>query len=238
LLLLGTFAWRAARQRRRSTPWWLALTVTLKPWLVPLVLVEWRTALRTIAIGLVGVLVGVWLCGLSNWTAWFSTMSEHDVWPTPSNLGLFAAALRFSGQVKYGSEVASPAFVRPVWLASSAVVFLATSAVTWWERPDTDRLWLLWILAALLISPISWTYYLLVLLGPLAAWGEQRHWPIPVRIALVLWIVPVWLVNQLLIAGFPLLGSIYTLAALLLWSSACLPTTSAPLILDTLPADT
>jgi hypothetical protein len=108
-----------------------------------------------------------------------------------------------------------------------AVSAIALIVITWRataRRPDIDRSWLLWGLVALLIAPVSWVYYAGVILGPLIAWGEQQRWPPAAKIGIVLWLIPLhamfWAASSQPGWRPGLLGSPYTLGAVLVWLSA------------------
>jgi hypothetical protein len=225
--LLGIAAWRSARHASSTMPWWLASTISLKPWVAILLIAQpLRIAVRTVVIGIIGILLGVFLCGLPNWLAWRDAMATHDVWPTPSNGSLFGMALRFSGQREYGSELASPAFVYGIWLPAIAIMFVTT--IVRIRQADTDRAWLACLSAGLLISPIGWSYYQFVLLGPLIAWGERQQWPFLVLMALTLLMIPVPWLSAAWRSGSPMIGSLYTIAMLLLWACVVYSVERAP----------
>jgi hypothetical protein len=82
-------------------------------------------------------------------------------------------------------------------------------------------------LTAVLISPIGWTYYLLILSGPLAAWGQQQGWPNGIKTPLMLLMVPTQAVFLLWVLH-PMLGSVYSAAALFLWAVVIYRSRRAP----------
>jgi hypothetical protein len=207
---LGTLAWRAARRERPSASWWTAAGASVKPWMGIWILAQPpRAALRTLVLGVLGGLLGIWWLGLPAWLAWRAAIDANLVWPFTSNLSLFGVSTRL-GDPQLGARWA---------LASAAVV----GVTAWRTRPaSVDRAWLAWGLAGVLVSPIGWTYYLLGIIGPLAACGEQRGWPLSMLAGVFLLVLPAaWI--DLIWSLSPWLGSLYTIGVLLLWGNACRP---------------
>jgi hypothetical protein len=215
LMFVSTLAWRAARRGSASSSWWLALAISLKP---P-ILATWlltqrrREALRTLLIGGAGVVLGVVLIGAENWRGWVAVleMTGGSIAPWIENVGFLGLVAKVGNPYTYEQ----PAYVRPI----AMVLSVAASAFTWRSRQGSlDRSWLLWGLLGILISPIAWAYYLLVITGPLVAWGEKRGWPLVIRLALVLFAVP-WPIVVLLWSWHPLFGVINALGVLVLWAA-------------------
>jgi hypothetical protein len=211
LLLLSSMTWVALRRGRASAPAWLALSASLKPWiLVSLVGLGRRVAIVATGVGVLGLLLGVLMCGLDNWIRWSTEITAtKDSWFRGSlNIsmhGLIARSVSITGEAKQSVLI-------PAWI----VLSLGLCTVTWLRQgTDVTRAWLLWLLVGILISPVSWTYYLLVLTGPLVAWGESRAWPALALTGIGLLVVPPWIVSS-----FPLQGwSIYSVGTLLVWWS-------------------
>ena len=215
LMLLGPMAWRSARRHGSSAPW-LACLVSIKPPLGLWMLAQnRRDALRTLAIGAIVLALGVVLTGPDNWRDWFAAMNANRSAPVPSNLSLFGVLIRASWATFDG---AWPWLVM-LWSAAS----IGIGFVSWrTPRADVDRTWLLWGLAAILISPVGWNYYLLMLAGPLTAWGQRERWPTASRTALLLLMLPTQAIFVLWVLH-PMAGSVYSVAGLLLWGAVVRP---------------
>jgi hypothetical protein len=211
LMLLYTLAWRSARHDGSSAAW-LALAISIKPSLgVWMFAQRWKDAILTIGIGAMVLVLGVLLIGADNWYGWFGAMDANRTAPVPSNLSIFGALIRAGWSTD--GDLPWPWLVT-LWCAAS----IGISVISWKARPlDVDARWLLWGLTAILISPIGWSYYLLTLAGPLAACGQKQGWTPSMKVSLGLLMVPTYAVFVLWVLH-PMLGSLYSAAALLLWA--------------------
>jgi hypothetical protein len=211
LLILTSMAWIALRRGHVSASVWLALAASIKPWIVPsLVAVRRRVAVIAAGMGLLGLVAGVLVCGVDNWIRWWAEVSaaKESFFDGPFNIsihGLIARLVSIDGPTKRSVVI-------PAWIISSLVL----CAVTWLKQgTDETRAWLLWLLVGILISPISWAYYLLVLTGPLVAWGETQRWPRLALAGIGLCVAPPWVVIMLPRQGW----AIFSVGTLLIWWS-------------------
>jgi hypothetical protein len=216
LMFASTIAWRAARKRSAGSSWWLALAISLKPPILALWIFTQgrRDAIKTILIGCAAAALGVTLVGVENWRGWLAVLdtTSQTIPPWVENVGFLGFMAKFGNP----HDFTQPVYVRLTAIALSVAAF----AFTWRARHGSlDRSWVLWGLLGILISPIAWAYYLLVITGPLVAWGEQRGWPFVVKLALVLFAVP-WPVVMELWSHYAPLGVVTSLGVILLWAAA------------------
>lgn len=195
-----TCAWLAVKHQSKTAPWWLAAGISIKPWLIVLlVLAGWRTALLTCVIGVGAILLSLPIVGVDNWLAWQWATTLGAAWPQigPANLSLWSWLVHVAGM---------PALW---WIAAVSLV----TATIYWRPAEFDAQWTCAIVVGILLSPIGWNYYLLALTGPLLSFGSRKGWPIPLLIGVVTWVVPLsWLIRLPLIAQ-----SIYLWGGLLVW---------------------
>ena len=115
-----------------------------------------------------------------SWIAGLSAVSWEWVAMNASVLGFLKRVLAPS--LYYEPLLEAPGLIAPVWLLLSGaigVVTLAVAAADSGERA-VDRAFALLLLAALLVSPLGWTYYWWLALGPMVAvvasrWGRDAH---------------------------------------------------------------
>jgi hypothetical protein len=178
----------------------------------------WRSAIVAGALGAAGVAAGVAVMGADAWMDWMAITRERRVFPNPANLSLVAALARIAGHPLVSVPGDWP-YGQPVW----SLLVLAVLAVTWLRgrSGSVDQGLLAFGLAGILVSPIGWAYYLVIVLAPFIAWGEQQRWPRAVLPAVMLLLVPrdamFWLSEH----GFGWAGaSLGGFGALLLWAAA------------------
>jgi hypothetical protein len=166
LVLAGAVAWRG-----RGTVWeglGLAALILLKPIFIWLLLPS--SAKRTTILLVLGaVSIGILETGLEPWLAWVMALSHKQIVVGPGNLSLASLAGLLGGPVWLG------------WLLRVAAVIAGLLLAR--------RSWLACGLAAIVTSPIGWSYYLLALVGPVL---ERKAW-LPVLLFLPLGAsVPRW----------------------------------------------
>jgi len=181
LLLLVPFvlAWRAARhQRWTSAGVWLGLCVAFKPFF--LVFVAWLTvARRWRAIGggllsaLACIVAGASVYGVKAYADWMRGLGRIGWYYLPMNVSLRGLAERL---VHSGAPIVPvvelPLLATPLWLTAAASVGAITAWTAWPGRAgsrDVDRLFALLLVAALLVSPLGWIYYLPLATAPVVA---------------------------------------------------------------------
>jgi hypothetical protein len=237
LLLPFTGAWIAARHRR----WTLAgvlLGVCLSFKLFFVVFLAWLFAARRWS-ALAGALAGVALCvaagaavyGVEVYGEWLRGLSRVAWWWLSMNVSVRGLTERlFNAGPPYARVIDLPALARPAGLLLAAVVAAVTAWRTWpggQGRLDADRLFAVLLLAALLVSPLGWVYYLPLATGPVLALVIRRDlWRSRGGACMILaGLVFLYLPMELTEKGQPsatatlLLASAHGWGALLLWAS-------------------
>ena len=244
LLLPVTLAWiRARRGKWTEAGIYLGLAMSVKPFLavfLPYLVLRRRfvTLGTAVGAGTAAFLVGLGVFGWEahrSWIGGLSAVSWEWVAMNASLLGFLKRVLAPS--FYYAPMLDAPGLIGPLWLLLSGaigVVSLAVAATDERERA-VDRAFGLLLLAALLISPLGWTYYWWFVLGPMvavaASWWERDSQP-PASIAerwrraLLLAAVPglIWPLPATIAfqpsawaTAFP--GSAYFWATLALWGA-------------------
>lgn len=179
LLLAVTIAWVAARHGR----WTLAAAVLgvslgIKPFLlvfVPYLLLvrRFRALAVALATAAASVALGLLVFGVDAYRSWYRALGQSGDWAwTVMNASIFGFLRRaFDAQPIVTPVVVAPALVRFLWIVAAAVVGLITVAVVIRDRTASavDRAFGLLLVAAQLISPLGWIYYLWLPAGPVAA---------------------------------------------------------------------
>lgn len=191
LLVPVTLAWIAARRGRWTAAGaYLGLAMSVKPFLaifLPYFILRRRfaalsTALATAAAAfLVGLGVFGWEAHRS-WIAGLSAVTWEWVAMNASVLGFLRRILAPSSY--YAPLLDAPRLITPAWLVVSGVLGVVSLAVAAAHADDAravDRGFGVLLLAALLISPLGWTYYWWLALGPMVAlvvtWGIRAVAP-------------------------------------------------------------
>ncbi len=185
LLLPFTFAWISARRGRWGmSGLWLGVCLSFKvfflvffAWLV--VARNWRAVVSMVAGAFVPVAIGGAVFGTASYVAWVHGLSRVGWWYLPMNISVRGLTERvFNAGVPYAPVWHVPGLSRPAWLLVAAIVALATASRTW-QRPgrsfDVDRTYALLLVAALLVSPLGWIYYLPLVTGPILALWMRRQ---------------------------------------------------------------
>ncbi len=205
LLVPFTAAWLLDRSGRPiAAATCMGVLCALKPFFGLFVLVtlwrrEWRALVACVGAALVAVAAGWVLAGTEGSLAWISnirhvTWSWHifngSVWGVGTRL-LSRQDMVLAAQWTPLSE--SPAGALAVGVVGTALVMTAL-----WRslgRADIDRTYAAVSIAALLVSPLGWNYYLVTVFGPVLATVARR----PSR-----WL---WPVGALAMCPYPLLVS-------------------------------
>jgi hypothetical protein len=112
----------------------------------------------------------------------------------------------------------------------SALIITAT-ALLLNRRPPVDHAWAVLSLAALLLSPLAWVYYVIVGIGPIAATiAGTRAWKVA-WIAGVALSIPFALVDATHAGAFGTMtmGSVYGIATFGLWAAlVAIPCSPSP----------
>jgi Glycosyltransferase family 87 len=188
LFLLLTLAWRDARHGRwvrSAVP--LALALSVKPFLlfvVPYYL--WRRQGRAVVVLGATVaacyLAGLLIFGIANNRSWLERLAVADSWAwLPMNASLMGLLTRSFTPNVWSAHFGplSPAAIKTIWLMLGIPLGLLSFAAAAPDRSPrgVDRAFGLLLVGSLLLSPLGWTYYFLLFLGPLVAlavsWRRQ-----------------------------------------------------------------
>ena len=238
LLLPMTLAWiRARRGRWVQAGVYLGLAMSVKPFLgIFLLYLALRRRFDALGTTLAAV-AGAFIVGLGvfgweahrSWIAGLSAVSWEWVAMNASLLGVLKRVLAPSAY--YAPLLDAPSLITPAWLLLSALIGVVTFAATAHEADDRaiDRSFGLLLLAALLISPLGWTYYWWLALGPMvgvvAAWRWHASPPSGRRALLLaavpglIWPLPATVWFQPNPWATVLHGSAYFWATLALWAA-------------------
>lgn len=176
LLVPFTIAWHEARHNRdASAGAWMGICASVKPFLllflIYFVLVGRIRAARVAVLALVAAFaLGFAIYGLGahvDWIYQLSSVTWAEHYMNASLLGLVERNLAVS-QWQAFPIFNRPGLVWPIWLTLACVIgFLTLYRVG--KMQSVDRQFLLVTLAALLLSPLGWVYYLWLLIPSLTA---------------------------------------------------------------------
>jgi alpha-1,2-mannosyltransferase len=192
-LALGLVAaWISDRRGRHTVSGVaLGLVVALKPSLVPVLLWplvrrRWRTVVTAVAAGVVATVIGAVVVGFGATLDWLELLSGSSASAYWDNASLPAAAARLFTDNPYARHVAVLPWMVPV---AYALGIAAVAVTAWRVRGGAEvGLWAL-VAASLLVSPIAWHNYL-VLLGPGILLILARGWVAPAFLLLSLQAIP------------------------------------------------
>jgi hypothetical protein len=192
-LALGLVAaWISDRRGRHTVSGVaLGLVVALKPSLVPVLLWplvrrRWRTVVTAVAAGVVATVIGAVVVGFGATLDWLELLSGSSASAYWDNAALPAAAARLFTDNPYARHVAVLPWTVPV---AYALGIAAVAVTAWRVRGGAEvGLWAL-VAASLLVSPIAWHNYL-VLLGPGILLILARGWVAPAFLLLSLQAIP------------------------------------------------
>jgi hypothetical protein len=236
IMLPMTLAWLAARHGRwRAAGVYLGVLMSVKAFLVifiPYLLIRRKVdAVFTAAAAFVACFAsGLIVFGLASHRAWLRTLSSVD-WAWPPMNASFAGLLdrMLSSTPLFTPLALAPPMRRAVWMVGAATIATVTCYVVWRDTSPAalDRAFAVLLLAALLISPLGWIYYLWLALGPVAAFLTSPRYatttsgaaPRLLRSGVVLFFFP-WaltVVFQPNAVAAVIFGSIYFWALLMMW---------------------
>jgi alpha-1,2-mannosyltransferase len=137
---------------------------------------RWRAAAAACAAAGLAVALGAAVYGAGSYAEWASGLGRIGWWWLPMNASLRGLVSRlFDAGAAMDPVVRAPWLVQPVWVLLAGVVVVATVWRTWRpgeriSRPAAaDATLLVLVLAALLVSPLGWVYYLPLVTGPALA---------------------------------------------------------------------
>jgi alpha-1,2-mannosyltransferase len=180
LLLALTVCWVAARHGRwMAAGALLGASASVKPFLlffVPYLMLTRRfRALAVVAVvAVVSFGAGWFVFGGDAYRAWYRALSQSGDWAwavmNASTLAWFRRA--FDRQPIGTPLVVAPALVKG-WVVAAVAVGVVTLVAS--MRSDVDRSFALLLVAAQLMSPLGWIYYLWLPAGPVAAVAMRRQ---------------------------------------------------------------
>jgi alpha-1,2-mannosyltransferase len=195
LLLPVTLAWAASRRDRWfASGAWIGLAVAIKPFLAPLILWlawrrHWGAALVAVASAMLFVASGLLVFGADQFRDWLASVSVVDWYARSLNASLWGLV--------YRNFAPNSQFVPLVdWHGAAAAITYAACAVVigiaWWlcrRHAEIDKQWSIVMTAILLICPLGWVYYGVLLLP-----GWRARWPGVAATAC--WLIPTpWLLR-------------------------------------------
>ena len=191
-------AWLAHRRGASTRAGlWLGLAAAAKPFLlifVPYFLLrrDRRALAAMLAVMAASVALGLSMFGPGAYAEWLGQLPRIKWSAHYFNASFMGVLQRVIGRSSYGVITRAPALVLPL----AACLALAVGAVTLSrvarERPEprrTDGDWAVLLLAALLMSPLGWNYYLWIAVWPVAALPAHRA-PWRTRTRRDLWLLP------------------------------------------------
>ena len=237
LLLALTICWAAARRGR----WTMAAVslgacLSVKPFLLifaPYLLLTRRFRALVVALATAAscFAAGLLIFGAAAYRAWYGALAQSGDWAwgvmNASFLSIFRRA--FDSQPIGTPLVIAPALVKG-WLVAAAIVGIVTIGFTMRDhgRDAVDRAFALLLVAAQLMSPLGWIYYLWLPAGPVAAVAMQRQrdggsWSLATRalaaVAAIgfVWPMPFLLAFRTHAWATLTIASVYFWATLALW---------------------
>jgi hypothetical protein len=239
LFLPVTAMWLAARRGRwGSAGAWLGLALSIKPFLliiVPYLILKrrWDALASMLAVIIACFAVGFAVFGVHNHLEWLGRFRETGNWAwqfiNGSIYGMLSRSLLvnpMSTPVVEGSQQ----LVTALWLAIGTPMGLVTLAVAASDSSPrgVDRAMAVLLVAAMMLSPLGWTYYYCLPLGPVAVmalgwWreaGQNARWRKGFMTAgLVMFAWPLWVAGlfQPYVASTLLIGNLYSYGTVAVW---------------------
>jgi hypothetical protein len=239
LFWLVTLSWHRARLERWTVSGiWLGLGLSFKPFLLFLVpYFLWRRQWRAVAATFITVLLclaaGFAVFGLENHLAWKCILQEADNWawlPMNASITAFLSRTFVDNPIFTPLDSWSPDRVRAIWLVIGIPLGLLTYAASFGDPSPrgVDRAFALMLVGSLLLSPLGWSYYFWLPLGPLVMlWTSARDrrdecspWtPRLLKVSVACLMYPLWFIGLLqpLRVGTVLISSLYFWGLLLVW---------------------
>jgi hypothetical protein len=239
LFWLVTLSWLAARHERwTASGVWLGLALSVKPFLLFLVPYflwrrQWRAVMALTATILLCLAAGLAVFGVENHRAWLHLLQVADNWAwLPMNASMMGFLSRtFTDNPMFTPLTSgSPALMRTLWLVTGIPMGLLTYAAAFRDSSQhgMDRAFALMLVASLLLSPLGWTYYFWLPVGPLVVFlARERRSAVRcspwtrklLKFALIGLLYPLWCITffQPLCLGTLLISSVYFWGLLLVW---------------------
>ncbi len=235
LMLPMAVAWRSARHGQWNTSGaWLGVLISVKPFLglfLPVLLLvrRPRAALAACTAGLCCVALGVAVFGWRPYLEWMVALRQVG-WDWAGMNGSLRAILArgFDTSPVVIPVVLAPSLITPLWVIASLVVGAASVRAV---SRSTDGVFAVTVLAALLISPLGWVYYLwLAVPGCLGLWSAGV--PRLAWVGLLVLCTPLFSLSFFQPSSIATLtlASAYTWATLALWISTVRAAQATPTV--------
>ena len=188
-------AYRRGDSRRAGT--WLGLAAAMKPFLLlfaPYFLLrrDWRALASLLLVVAACVALGLAVFGSRAYVEWFAQLPRISWDAHFMNASLWGVLQRNLGGSNYPVFVRATALVPPLAVGLALLVGAMTAMRVARARPEPRRCdedWAVVLVAALLMSPLGWNYYLWIAVWPAAAMlAHHAPWRRPVWRDL--WLVP------------------------------------------------
>jgi len=136
---------------------------------------NWRTLLFAALAVMTCLSLTIFFAGVEPWRSFFrqanvSTMDDYS--NSPSNVALVHTVLRLLTLVASEGPTFRVQVARLVTVTFTNLAFVMLSVKVTaerWERPDEDsRVYSLWVVAMLMVSPVTWVHSLILLILPFA----------------------------------------------------------------------
>lgn len=243
LMLPATLAWRAARREQWIVSGaWLGVLAYQKPFVLVFIMWlawhrRWRGTFASLLVVMISIGCGEMIFGDGVHQQWQAALRD-DVprwgW-LYVNASIFAPWMRAFGPSPAFAHAIAPRFAVAAALACSLIIAIVT-VYRVRRTDDLDREWTTMWLAALLISPLGWTYYLWFATGPLGgailhAWRNRPalKWPLLALGGCFILPLSVVLIGQPSVIASFTAGSLYTWAILATWMAVvALPSSEWP----------
>lgn len=225
-------AWVA--QRRGQLVWAglaLGLVVALKPSLAPVLLVsalrrEWPTCSTALLTGTAATIVGWVICGAESMPKWVRLLASNPVVTYWDNASLPGTLLRLTSTSSWGKPLVEVPGGAVIGLVLGGVLLVLTAWVV--RRPPVGRedtaLWAM-AAAALLVSPLSWHNYLVVLIPGVLVLVAGGRWLVAMLLLSLSLIgmewPPSWYGDDGTVSAVPV--SLYCVVLLAYWVAMLLP---------------
>ena len=201
LMLVMTLCWIDARRGHWSAAGVLiGVCLSIKPFVaifLPYLLAtrRFRAAGIALATAAGAFALGLVVFGPQSSLSWYAALAQSADWTWAE---MNASALGFFRRVFDLQPIAPPVAVRPdlvkLWMVAAGLIGAVTLAIAVTDRSEraVDRAFALLLIAAILMSPLGWIYYLPVAAGPVAAivfreprTGSRRWWSVLIGVIAV-----------------------------------------------------
>jgi len=213
LLWLVTRAWLAEAQPVRAGLW-LAGAIAIKPPFALMALLLPVSILVTAGLGAATITAcALALTGLGPWLEWLQLNRAVDWLSLRPNASLWGLAARI-----VSTHVAKVHLTDIPWYLIAAIFAIGAPLGLRAYRARGPRRWLLAGLWSLTMSPLGWTYYLPVFIGPASAIAPSSR--VALGSAILLMILPIPALYAVLApvpGGAAVAGAVYSIALGLLW---------------------